>query len=77
MKEKYFADFIYMAKKGLFAFDKIRINNFSDLKYQLIVTPKQPLMVSELPDEILSILMQTKLENDLQNANIIDILEIS
>jgi hypothetical protein len=34
MKEKYFADFIYMAKKGLFAFDKIMLNNFSDSKYQ-------------------------------------------
>jgi hypothetical protein len=43
----------------------------------MVATPKDPLMISELPDNILSILIETKFENDLQNANIIDVLKIS
>lgn len=77
MRQKYFADFILMAKKGLYAFDKITLNDFSDSKYQLVVKPKRLLNISDIPNDILSILNQTKFEQNLNNANIIDVMNIN
>lgn len=58
--ERYLQDFIFMTKKGLYSFDKTNLNNFFDYDYHLVTSPKNPLTISELPKDILDILMETR-----------------
>jgi len=41
INENYLNDFLYMAKRGLFAFDKLSLNNFLDVNYHIVAKPKQ------------------------------------
>lgn len=64
--ERYLADFVNMAGKGLFAFDKTVLNNFSDPQYHLVAWPSTPLKFIDLPIEIRNIIFQTKLNGEIR-----------
>ena len=62
---KYLNDFIYMSARGLFAFDKTVLNNFSDTSYHLVSKPADPLKFDELPDEIKAALSCSKYNGNI------------
>lgn len=70
INERYLSDFVTMAKKGLFSFDKTILNDFSATNYHLVAKPKNPLTVDELPPEILEILTETLVKGEIR-ANLI------
>lgn len=57
--DNYLKDFLYMAKRGLYTFDKTSLNNFSDTNYHLVVKPKEHLKIEELPNEIIDLINNT------------------
>lgn len=63
--ERYLADFINMAEKGLFTFDRSVFSSFSNSKYHLVAKPTIPLKFADLPSEIQTILLQTKLNGEI------------
>ncbi|MBH8558290.1 hypothetical protein [Hymenobacter negativus] len=52
--------FLHYARRGLFSFDKTRLEARLDTFYQLIARPQHPLMLSDLPAEIAVILSKTR-----------------
>ncbi|WP_438426241.1 hypothetical protein [Aquimarina macrocephali] len=70
---KQYFDFILLAKKGLYCFDKIDLNNFDDTRYNLIVKPVRGLKVDEIPSNILKILNITKLKLELNKIKELDV----
>lgn len=75
--DSYLSDFLFMAKKGLYCYDKKVLNDFSDLDYFLVAKPKTALDSSELPEEILQILRKTVYSGDFEPLTSFSILEIS
>lgn len=71
VNERYLEDYVLMTKKGLYSFDKTVPCNFLDPYYHLVASPVIPLIISDLPKEILEILMETQCSAEM-NA-IIDI----
>lgn len=67
-EEKYLQDFIGMSRKGLYSFDKVILNQSGDPNYQLVVRPRQPLRLKDLPFEIAEIIGRT--------LNFVDVNEI-
>ena len=66
INETYLSDFIEMAQKGLFSFDKTVLNNFSDLHYHLVAKPVNPLKFDHLPLEIKKALAESKFNGDIE-----------
>ncbi|WP_390456100.1 hypothetical protein, partial [Chryseobacterium sp. Alg-005] len=64
--DNYLSDFLSMAKKGLYTFDKTILNNFSDTSYHLVASPKTPLKMKDLPENILKLLIKTQYNNDIR-----------
>ena len=77
INENYLGDFVYMAKRGLYAFDKSLLNNFSDLTYHLVAKPQQPLSLKELPNEIFDLIKKTTYDGNLNMVDKINIHSIS
>ncbi|MET3529000.1 hypothetical protein ABID31_000270 [Chryseobacterium flavum] len=69
-------DYFFLAKKGLYSFDKTVLNNFFDPHYHLVVFPKNPLRLKDLSQDILDIIVKTKYEGKLKDIQNIDISEI-
>lgn len=65
--DRYLADFIYMAKKGLFSFDKTVLNSFLESRYHLVAKPVSPLKFSKLPSEIRDILIASKYDGNIDS----------
>lgn len=59
VNENYLSDFIFMAEKGLYSFDKTLLNDLNDDRYHLVVSPVVALNISDLPSEISNIVSQT------------------
>lgn len=57
--EPYFRDFVFMAKEGLFSFDKTTPNNFNNTCYHLVAKPLNPLTLDKIPPEIVDILSKS------------------
>ena len=72
---EYLSDFTYMAKRGLYTFDKTIVNNFRDTNYHLVAKPTKPLSLDMLPEEICSLINNT-LSKDIEVANMIDVKTI-
>lgn len=72
--DNYLSDFVGIAKKGLYAFDKTVLNNFSDPYYHLVASPKNPLILEDLPEGIKNIIKKTKYDNKLGEILKIDVL---
>lgn len=64
----YLEDFIYMTARGLFAFDKTVLNNFSESNYHLVSKPLNPLTMDSVPDKIKEILILTKTNYNVDNT---------
>ncbi|MBA9073224.1 hypothetical protein GGR22_001350 [Flavobacterium gossypii] len=75
--EKHLADFVFMAKRGLYAFDKLVLNNFSDLKYHLVAKPETYLSLKGLPTEIIDLIHKTVYTGAIDLAKAINIEDIS
>lgn len=80
LTEKSYDDYIRsavsMAQKGLFAFYKSDINNFDDTNYHLVASPLVPLLFSELPMEIQSIIERTVFYGDVRTKKYLTIDEM-
>ncbi|WP_042722328.1 hypothetical protein [Flavobacterium sp. B17] len=75
--ESYLSDFINMAKKGIYAFDKTVLNNFLDSNYHLVASPKVPLKLKDLSPDIKEVILKAQLEKDLKSIERIDILKLN
>lgn len=65
VNDQYLSDFVLMAKRGLFSFDKTVLNNFLDCNYHLVARPAIPLTIDSVPDEIKDILTKSKYIGDI------------
>lgn len=66
-----FRDFVNMSKKGLFSFDKLKLNDFDSEEYILIAKPQKEddfLNISMLPDSLREALMQSPANFDLRSS---------
>lgn len=72
----YLEDFIYMAKRGLYTFDKTVVNNFFDTNYHLVAKPTKPLSLDMLPQEIFNLINSTLCKEDVEVTNVIDVKTI-
>jgi hypothetical protein len=77
IEEKYLSDFVLMAKKGMYAFDKTVLDNFSEPNYHLVAKPLQPIKVNDLPPEIFKIISLSKYEKQLKTTLNINSFEIT
>lgn len=76
---QFFKDFVNMSKKGLFSFDKLKLNDFDSEEYILIAKPKNEdefLNISMLPDILREVLMQSCSKFDLVSRTSFLISEI-
>jgi len=62
----YLSDFIYMATKGLYSFDKTFVGEYSDDRYHLVAKPVTALKLSDLPLHIAEAVSQTISANGFQ-----------
>ena len=65
--EPYLSDFIFMAEKGLYAFDKTFLDNFDDDTYHLVVKPITDLNIADLPSYVIEVLSQTSNDEDVND----------
>ncbi len=49
VNERYLEDFVLMASKGFFSYDKTVLNEFYDTRYHLVASPTKPITVDEIP----------------------------
>lgn len=74
--ERYLEDYVFMAKKGFYSFDKTNPNHFTHPEYHLVASPKNPLKLEDLPENILHILKKTTYHIDLEKSQCNCIIEI-
>jgi len=72
----YLEDFIFMAKRGLYTFDKTTANNFRDTNYHLVAKPANPLLADTLPVEIFTLISNILYNGDIEGTNMIDVKTI-
>jgi hypothetical protein len=58
--ERYLEDFVFMAKRGLFSFDKSIPNNFDHPLYHLVAKPLTPLTLNQVPNEVRNTLLKSR-----------------
>lgn len=75
--ERYLNDFIIMARKGFYTFDKTVLNDFIDTNYHLVAFPLTPLKFSDISEEIRYVLQKTIISKNLSQIVNINSLEIS
>jgi len=66
VNDRYLADFVAMAKRGLYAFDKNILNSFTDTNYYLVATPTYPIQLQELPPVITNRVIQTRVNDGIK-----------
>jgi hypothetical protein len=72
--ERYEEDFISMAKRGLYSYDKTILGNFDDTQYHLVAKPStNPKLLDLLPINIRLLLYQPNNRRVSGEFNIIDI----
>ncbi len=69
-------DFIFMAKKGVYGFDKTILNNSSDTNYYKVVQPKKKLKLESLPLDIQDKLNKIRLNISIEETDKINIESI-
>ncbi|MEC3874461.1 hypothetical protein [Chryseobacterium salviniae] len=78
LNESYLSDFVIMAKKGIYSFDKTTLNNFLDSNYHLVASPKIALKIKDLSPDIMAIILKTcLLSNELKKIDQINILDLN
>ncbi|OON69074.1 hypothetical protein [Hymenobacter sp. CRA2] len=68
-----YQSFARYARRGLFAFDKTRLNAPADTGYHLVARPASPLLLGTLPGPIAALLLRTQLPLSVQDATQLDI----
>ena len=53
------SNFIFMAERGLYSFDKALAGNLGDNRYCLVASPAVALTIQDLPPEISDIILET------------------
>jgi hypothetical protein len=76
VSEEYLNDFIYIAKRGIYAFDKTILNDFSETNYHLVAKPTKSISIMNLPDEIKSKILNTECKHKLDKMLKINVLDI-
>lgn len=71
--DSYLVDFIYMAKRGLYTFDKSLLNDFSDLDYHLVAKPTEFLSLEDLPSYIIDLINKTIYSENIESSLSINI----
>ncbi len=66
INDQYLADFVDMAKKGLFSFDKTVLNDFSESHYHLVAKPVNPLKFNQLPIEIKEAISESRYHENIE-----------
>lgn len=66
--ERYLADFIFMAKRGMYAYDKTELENFLDPLYHLVVAPSIRLSSHDIPEDIYNKLRETSCSGTFKDA---------
>lgn len=74
--ENYLSDFLYMAKRGLYTYDKSLLNDFSDLNYHLVAKPLESLKVEDLPPEIARLINKTIYKGKIDLLKFINVDDI-
>lgn len=72
-KEQYLADFIMMAQRGFFSFDKTNLGDFSNDSYHLVAIPQNPITCHNFPLNIMDIVTMTKVKNPILGTSSISI----
>lgn len=75
VNKEYLRDFIFMAERGLFTFDKTHLNTFESTSYHAVAIPDNPLDFSSIPELFLIELKKTSylgvLDEVIDIANIL------
>lgn len=77
LTDNYLSDFVYMAKRGLFAFDKSNLNNFLDSKYHLVTRPVEPIELEKLSVEIQELINKTNYKGNIRQVDFVDVEDIN
>ncbi|MGL6127558.1 hypothetical protein [Chryseobacterium artocarpi] len=77
VNETYLSDFINMAKKGIYAFDKTVLNNFLDSNYHLVVSPKNPLKLKDLSPNVIEVILKAQFNNELKDMKQINVFKFN
>ncbi|GAA4375604.1 hypothetical protein [Hymenobacter koreensis] len=64
------------ARRGLFSFDKTRLNKHRDTQYHLVARPAQPLMLAELPGRVATLLLRTQMPLSVADLTGLDVAGI-
>ncbi|UWX59035.1 hypothetical protein N0B40_11340 [Chryseobacterium oranimense] len=75
--ERYIEDYALMTRKGLYSFDKTHPNQFTNPNYHIVASPRNPLRLEDLPENIKDILTRTTYNISLEEIQSIDITQIS
>ncbi|AMR30740.1 hypothetical protein A0256_04540 [Mucilaginibacter sp. PAMC 26640] len=68
INDNYLSDFVDMAKKGLYTFDKTILGNYSATQYHLVAKPIVSLKIEEIPSAIVEILLQTQKVGSIEGS---------
>ncbi len=74
-KERYLKGFIFMAQRGIYAYDKTVLGNQSDPRYHLVVVPQIELNASEIPLSISEKLQTVLLKRAFKEVLIVSIMD--
>lgn len=75
VNDTYLSDFINMAKKGIYAFDKTVLNNFLNSNYHLVAIPTIPLKLKDLSPDIIEAILKVKSNKKLKDLKQIDVFK--
>lgn len=75
-KEKqYSADFISIAERGIYSFDKSFLGKYDDVLYHLVAIPNESIHLKDLPPDIREIVNKTRIHKKIKEVDILSISE--
>jgi hypothetical protein len=72
-KNAYLHDFVLMAKRGLYSFDKTYLGQPLNANYHLVCIPYRKLSLKDLPSEVQNILSKTRINFDAGKSTAVDL----
>lgn len=66
--KRYLSDFVAMAERGIFAYDKTVLGDYLDLNYHLVASPTIPFNFNALPDELKDQLIKSMHEGSMTQS---------
>jgi hypothetical protein len=71
--DSYLRDFIFMAKRGIYAYDKTKVGEMLDPFYHLVVTPSIKLSVHDLPENVFNEVQKTRYSTAFKDITVLDV----